>query len=95
MATREFQHYADHSKEHDMENCGACCLLHSGSEGPNYAAWPLSFLVNNKPIPEKYFNALKNELKSDNIAYVNNLKNHLIDTPYEWFIDEAEQQKEE
>jgi hypothetical protein len=88
MATREFIH--DKHNKKDMENCAACILLHSGEEGPNYAAWPLSFLVNGKDIPRKYFKALENELKSDNLAYVKNLENHLKNTKYESFIKKGE-----
>jgi len=85
MATREFQH-ENHRKSKDMENCAACILLFSGIEGPNYSAWPLSFLVNNRAIPKKYFKALEKELLSDNLLYVANLKKHLKGTPYENFI---------
>jgi hypothetical protein len=77
----EFTHYGHGSKK-DMENCSACALLYAGEEGPNYAGWPLAFLLNGRTIPTKYLNALKKELKSDNHAYVQNLKNKLLDNGF-------------
>jgi len=84
----EFTHYGHRTKK-DMENCSACILLFSGKEGPNYAAWPLSFLANGRDIPSKYFEALKTELKSENMFYVKNLESKLVGTKYENFILEA------
>lgn len=77
----EFTHYSSGHSEHgrkDMENCGACVLLYSDEEGPNYAGWPLSFIQNGRSIPRKYYKALLRELdRTDNDAYVNNLKEKL------------------
>jgi hypothetical protein len=86
----EFSHYGHHPSRKDMENCGACALLYAGEEGPNYAAWPLSFLKSGRAIPSKYLGALKKELqRTDNMAYVNNLKAHLKGTSYESLIEEV------
>jgi hypothetical protein len=82
----EFQHYSG-CKSKDMENCAACVLLFSGEEGPNYAAWPLSFIQSGRRIPGKYMKALAKELKCDNKAYVDNLKEHLIKAGYEDFLN--------
>jgi hypothetical protein len=79
----EFIHYGHRSRK-DMENCSACVLLFSGSEGPNYAGWPLSFIQNGRRIPEKYMKALAQELtRTDNMAYVNNLKEKLVGAGYD------------
>jgi hypothetical protein len=74
----EFTHYGHHPSRKDLENCSACALLYADESGPNYAGWPLAFLANGRQIPSKYISALKNELKSQNLAYVQNLKNKLI-----------------
>lgn len=71
----EFTHYG-HRTVKDMENCSACVLLYSKNK-PDYAAWPLSFIRNGRPIPAKYLKALKEELLSDNKAYVDHLKDEL------------------
>lgn len=79
--TNVFTHYSSGHSEHghkDMENCGACVLLYSGKEGPNYAAWPLAFIENGRRIPSKYIGALRLELRrTDNMPYLNNLKDKL------------------
>jgi hypothetical protein len=72
----EFEHYTG-CKRKDPLNCSACALTTGGEEGPNYAAWPLAYLINNRPIPKAWHGALKRELESSNVAYVQNLKAHL------------------
>jgi hypothetical protein len=68
-----------------MENCGACILLASGEDGPNYAGWPLAFIQAGRSIPYKYKKALAKELnRTDNLAYVNNLKSKLDAIGFEW-----------
>lgn len=85
----EFQHYSHHPSHKDLDNCNACALLYAGEEGPNYAGWPLSFLSTGRPIPSKYMEALKKELKrTDNMAYVNNLKEHLLNSSYAHLLEE-------
>ena len=80
----EFTHYTG-CKGRDPDNCSACALLNAGSEGPNYAGWPLSFLQSGRSIPFRYRHALANELKrTDNDAYVNNLKQKLDDVGFQW-----------
>ncbi len=87
----EFSHYG-HKTRKDMENCSACILLHSGEEGPNYAAWPLSFISSGRAIPKKYYKALVNELKSENMLYVKNLEKRLQGTGLENFIEIAKKE---
>ena len=74
----EFNHY-NGCKFKDPDNCSGCALTTGGEEGPNYAAWPLSYIRHRKPIPRKWMMALIKELTSDNEAYVNNLKQKLIE----------------
>lgn len=77
--TGEFSHYP--GCKGDVDNCSACALttptMIDGKKGINYSAWPLSYLRNNRDIPQKLMIYLKVELNSDNSAYVNNLKAHL------------------
>lgn len=82
----EFTHYhKDIGRMVDSENCGACQLEYAGSEGPNYAGWPLSFLKSGRSIPFKYRHALALELqRTDNLAYVENLKNELDAAGFQW-----------
>lgn len=85
----EFKHYASgHSKHRaDMLNCSACALMFA-EHAPNYAAWPLAFLESGRAIPERYLPALKEELnRTDNMAYVDNLKQKLKGTSYEYLLD--------
>lgn len=82
----EFKHYSNghNEKNKDMENCGACVLLYSGEEGPNYSGWPLSFLRSGREIPAKYYKALIKETeRTDNFPYVNNLKRKLEEHDYD------------
>ena len=72
----EFNHY-DGCKFKDPDNCSGCALTTGGKDGPNYAAWPISYLRNNRPIPRKWIGALLKELNSDNKAYVENIRKHL------------------
>lgn len=79
----EFTHYPG-CRGKDPQNCSACALLHAGEEGPNYAGWPLAFMQNRIRIPKRYMKALKAETeRTDNMAYVENLKNQLKANGYE------------
>lgn len=79
----EFTHYTG-CRFKDPENCSGCALTTGGEEGPNYAGWPLSYLQNNRVIPKKWYGALKRELeRTDNPAYVRNLKEKLGKKGYE------------
>jgi hypothetical protein len=89
--TTEFTHSYNHKKP-DPENCSACALTipvmidygpNDTRLGINYSAWPLSYLQNGRSIPDKFLGYLKEELKSDNLAYVENLKKHLIAAGYD------------
>jgi hypothetical protein len=89
--TGEFSHYPG-CKGRDPDNCSACALTRpilidfgDGVKrmGINYSAWPLSYMQNGRRIPEKFMGYLAEELKSDNKAYVENLKNHLIEHGYD------------
>jgi len=77
----EFTHYT--GCKGDMDNCSACALLNADHNGPNYAGWPLSFIRSGRRIPIRYMDALLKELKSDNKAYVENLKNQLKEHDYD------------
>jgi hypothetical protein len=78
----EFSHYTG-CRGRDLDNCSACALLNAGSEGPNYAGWPLAFIQNGYAIPPKYFKALLKELdRTDNPAYVKNLQTKLAQAGY-------------
>jgi len=70
--TREFEHY-DGCGYDDPDNCSACALTDLRQDSPNYAAWPLAYIENDRAIPGKWFKAFLEELKDDNQAYVDNL----------------------
>ena len=83
--TGEFSHY-DHGAKRDPDNCSACALENPqlidygnglSKMGINYAAWPLSYMQNGRRIPQRFMKYLVEELESDNLAYVANLKTHL------------------
>lgn len=72
--TSEFAHYPG-CKHNDTDNCSGCALTDTRQEAPNYAAWPLAYMENNRPIPFKWRDAFKAELaRTDNPAYVENIK---------------------
>lgn len=77
MATSEFRHY-DGCKHHDIDNCQACALTDTRQDAPNYTAWPLAYMDNNRAIPAKWREAFKRELASENIAYALNLRIHMM-----------------
>jgi len=89
----EFQHYSNHiSSSRHADNCGACALENpmmidygNGVEkmGINYAGWPLSYMQNGRRIPIRFMDYLLEELESDNLAYVENLKNKLKEHGYD------------
>jgi hypothetical protein len=73
----EFTHYTGCGRK-DPLNCSACALTTGGEEGPNYAGWPLVYLIHGRTIPKVWDGALKRELeRTDNPAYVQNLKQQL------------------
>lgn len=72
MYTSEFIHY-DGCHHRDPDNCSACALTDEKQDSPNYAAWPLAYMENKRAIPVKWRQAFKDELKSDNEAYVENI----------------------
>lgn len=78
----EFSHYQ--GCRGDMDNCSACALLNADHNGPNYAGWPLAFIQNHRRIPQIYFDALIKELdRTDNDAYIENLKTKLKEAGYD------------
>lgn len=88
--TNEFKHY-DGCNHNDPDNCSACALTKptmidhgNGVEklGINYAAWPLSYIQNRRAIPQEFMPLLKEELNTDNRAYLINLIEHLIGAGY-------------
>ena len=73
MTTREFDHYLG-CRHRDPDNCSGCALTDERQEAPNYAAWPLVYMENNRIIPAKWREAFRQELQSDNIAYAANVR---------------------
>jgi hypothetical protein len=74
MPSREFEHY-DGCNHRDPDNCSACALTDERQTAPNYAAWPLAYMQNNRPVPTKWRTAFFAEFdRADNPAYVANLK---------------------
>lgn len=88
---QEFKHYSNHKSGSDLQNCGACALENpqmieysdGARMGINYAGWPLSYIESGRRIPERFLPYLLEELKSDNEAYVANLRKHLHDAGYD------------
>lgn len=96
--TGEFTHYP--GCKGDPDNCSACALTKpkmidygDGVErmGINYAGWPLSYMQNGIRIPIKFMDYLLEQLESDNLAYVENLKKHLIEHGYDIEVIRARQ----
>ncbi len=88
----EFTHYSNHkSSAAHADNCGAALenpvIIEYGNGvtklGINYSGWPLSYMQNGRSIPKSFYGYLVDELKSDNLAYVENLKKHLIQHGYD------------
>lgn len=91
--TTEFTHYT--GCKGDPDNCSACALTtpvmidygtypnHNKRMGINYAGWPLSYMQNGRRIPQKFFDYLLEELESDNLPYVENLKRQLKSHGYD------------
>jgi hypothetical protein len=71
--TNEFKHY-DGCKHKNPASCSACALTDTTQDAPNYAAWPLVYMENNRAIPAKWFNAFVAELNSDNQGYAANVR---------------------
>lgn len=88
----EFSHYSNHTPSaRHAENCSGCALTipvmidhGNGVEkmGINYSGWPLSYIQNGRLIPKEFYGYLLEELESDNLAYVANLKNKLAAAGY-------------
>jgi len=83
----EFKHYSNHpSSARHADNCGACALenpvMINGRMVINYAAWPLSYMRYGRRIPHKFMRYLLEELESNNLSYVENLKKQLIEHGY-------------
>jgi hypothetical protein len=79
----EFNHYQG-CPGMDPDNCSACALLHADHRGPNYSGWPLAFIQCGRRIPARYHDALLAELgRTDNPAYVENLKSKLAGAGYD------------
>ena len=82
-----FRHYSNHQSDaKNADNCGACALEHpmmiDGKMGINYAGRPLAYMQNGRRIPQKFMKYLVDEFKTDNLAYLENLKKHLKDHGY-------------
>jgi hypothetical protein len=75
--TSEFSHY-DGCRRSDPDNCSGCALTTGGHEGPNYTAWPLAYMANGRAIPAKWFDAFTRELASENQAYAENIRQHVL-----------------
>ncbi len=72
--TNEFQHYPG-CNGRDPDNCSACALTDQRQAAPNYAAWPLVYMENNRAVPAKWRDAFKAELaRTDNLAYAANVQ---------------------
>lgn len=72
--TNEFQHYPG-CRHRDPENCSGCALTDERQDAPNYAAWPLVYMENDRRIPAKWREAFKAEMmREDNPAYAANVK---------------------
>lgn len=72
--TNEFLHYPG-CKGKDPDNCSGCALTTGGPEGPNYSAWPLVYMENNRAIPAKWRAAFEREMtREDNPAYAQNVR---------------------
>jgi hypothetical protein len=85
MGTSEFQHYD--GCRGDVDNCQACALTDTRQERPNYAAWPLAYMVNGRTIPAVWKAAFFDECaRTDNPAYTANIVKHVIEHGA-WFSD--------
>jgi hypothetical protein len=74
--TSEFDHY-DGCRRKDPANCSACALTDTRQETPNYSAWPLAYMENERGIPAKWKAAFLAELQSSNTLYAANLRKHI------------------
>lgn len=97
MSASEFKHYSNHTSGKDPDNCSACALenpvMIDGKMGINYAGWPLSYLQSGRRIPVKFYGFLRDELlRTDNKAYVDNLKIQLVN--YGYAVDKLLETKE-
>lgn len=78
MTTNEFTHY-DGCKG-DVDNCSACALTNTKQRVPNYAAWPLAYIANNRAVPAKWRDAFRREMnQTRNVPYAENIKRHVAE----------------
>ena len=73
--TSEFDHY-EGCRGRDPDNCSGCALT-TGRRAPNYSAWPLAYMENDRVVPARWRAAFKCELASENEAYAANLRSVL------------------
>lgn len=74
--TREFEHYQG-CRHRDPDNCSGCALTDERQASPNYSAWPLAYMENQRAIPAKWRKAFERELRSDNQLYADNVRQHI------------------
>ena len=75
MAKREMFTHSYAHKRCDPDNCAACALQ---AKDPNYAGWPLLFMAVGKTLPAKPFTRELKRSAKDNLAYHQNLLDHLF-----------------
>ncbi len=75
--TREFEHYLG-CRHRDPDNCSGCALTDTRQERPNYSAWPLVYMENHRTIPAKWREAFRDEMRSDNTAYAENIRRTMV-----------------
>jgi hypothetical protein len=76
--TREFEHYPG-CRCRDPDNCSGCALTDTRQSEPNYAAWPLVYMENDRTIPAKWREAFKREMaRTDNGYYARNLRATMV-----------------
>ena len=73
MPTYEFRHY-DGCNHRDPDNCGACALTDLRQDEPNYAAWPLAYIENDRVVPAKWRDAFVRQMNSTNPLYRDHLR---------------------
>lgn len=74
--TSEFEHYNGCGHK-DPDNCSGCALTFLRQDEPNYSAWPLAYMENDRAIPTKWKQAFLANFLSKNLPYVANLKKHV------------------
>jgi hypothetical protein len=66
--THEFDHYPGCGGR-DPDNCSGCALTDLRQDSPNYAAWPLVYMENDRIVPAQWRDAFIKEFSSDNDLY--------------------------